>query len=151
VRNTHIFVLWEERQPTATGRSSWTATKHPEDPDLTWFGHSIRKWEGDTLVIDTVGFNDKFWFDRRASAPSTFTIRRWTRKDFGHLENQVTIDDRCLFAALYDHVKWQLWSLARLMECIYQENNQFRSRWRLQFKNRKCRRPATSVTCTPSR
>ena len=33
--------------------------KHPEDPDPTWRGHSIGKWEGDTLVIDTIGFNDK--------------------------------------------------------------------------------------------
>ena len=48
---------------TATGRSSWTAGKHPADPDPTWYGHSIGRWEGDTLVVDTVGFNDKFWFD----------------------------------------------------------------------------------------
>ena len=36
---------------------------HPDDPDPTWYGHSIGKWEGDTLVVDTIGFNDKFWFD----------------------------------------------------------------------------------------
>src|SRR5580704_7937072 len=36
---------------------------HPADPDPTWYGHSIGKWEGDTLVVDTIGFNDKFWFD----------------------------------------------------------------------------------------
>src|ERR1700691_182875 len=37
--------------------------KHPADPNPTWYGHSIGHWEKDTLVIDTVGFNDIFWFD----------------------------------------------------------------------------------------
>jgi hypothetical protein len=36
---------------------------HPKDPNPTWYGDSIGKWEGDTLVVDSVGFNDKFWFD----------------------------------------------------------------------------------------
>ena len=51
----------------------------------TWYGHSIGRWEGDTLVIDTVGFNDKFWFDFRGH-PHTeklHTIERWTRTDLG--------------------------------------------------------------------
>ena len=39
--------------------------KHPDDPDPTWYGHSVGHYEGQTLVVDTVGFNDKFWFDFR--------------------------------------------------------------------------------------
>ena len=46
----------------------------------------------DTLVIDTVGFKDKFWFDRRATPHTTqlHTIERWTRLDTGHLVREVT-------------------------------------------------------------
>ena len=82
--------------PHATVRFSWTAGSiRADELDSTWLGHSIGRWEGDTLVIDTVGFNDKFWFDRRGH-PHTeqlHTIERWTRKDMGHMENVVTIDD----------------------------------------------------------
>ena len=91
---THIFILYEGsahmyRQIFMDGR------KHPSELDPSWFGHSIGWWEGDTLVIDTVGFNDIFWFDR-AGHPHTeqlHTIERWTRKDFGNLEVKTTIDD----------------------------------------------------------
>ena len=126
-RNTHIFVLWEAnihsyRQIFMDGR------KHPEDPDLTWFGHSIGTWEGDTLVIDTVGFNDKFWFDRRGH-PHTeqlHTIERWTRKDFGHLENQVTIDDPGAYSRPFTTTYTATLDPAgELMEYICQENNLF--------------------------
>jgi len=67
---------------------------HP-DPDPTWYGHSVGHWEGDTLVIDTVGYNDKFWFDFRGH-PHTeqlHTIERYTRKNLGTLVNEITIDD----------------------------------------------------------
>jgi hypothetical protein len=69
--------------------------KHPEDPDPTWYGHSVGKWEGDTLVIDSVGFNDKFWFDF-IGTPHTeklHTIERYTRTNIGTLVIETTIDD----------------------------------------------------------
>ena len=69
--------------------------KHPDDLFPTWYGHSIGRWEGDTLVIDTVGYNDKFWFDSRGT-PHTdklHTIERFTRPNFGTLINEFTLDD----------------------------------------------------------
>jgi len=59
---THVYFLFEAnvhscRQIVVDGRP------HPPDPDPTWYGHSIGRWEGDTFVVDTVGFNDRFWFD----------------------------------------------------------------------------------------
>jgi hypothetical protein len=60
-----------------------------------WYGDSIGHWEGDTLVVDTIGFNDKFWFDM-AGHPHTsqlHVIERYRRRDFGDLDVQVTIDD----------------------------------------------------------
>jgi hypothetical protein len=68
---------------------------HPPDPNPTWYGHSVGRWEGDTLIVDTVGFNDKFWFDFRGH-PHTerlHTIERYTRKEYGTLVNEITIDD----------------------------------------------------------
>ena len=70
---------------------------HPDPATLipSWWGHSIGRWEGDTLVIDTVGYNDKFWFDSRGT-PHTeklHTVERWTRINYGTLVNEFTLED----------------------------------------------------------
>ena len=68
---------------------------HPADPDPTWYGHSIAKWDGDTLVVDSIGFNDKFWFDF-AAHPHTEKLHvteRYRRPDYSHLDYEVVIDD----------------------------------------------------------
>ena len=69
---------------------------HPKDLDPTWFGHSIGKWEGDTLVIDRVGFNEGSWLDAVQGLPHTdllHVIERNRRIDLGHLEVETTIED----------------------------------------------------------
>jgi hypothetical protein len=71
---------------------------HPKDLDPTWTGHSVGKWEGDTLVVDTVGFNDKSWLGDLPSTvmPHTEMLHlttRFRRPDLGHLETEVTFDD----------------------------------------------------------
>ncbi len=67
----------------------------PADPMPTWFGYSVGKWEGDTLVADTVGFNDQTWldYDGHPHSDALHTIERFRRLDFGHMEFQITIDD----------------------------------------------------------
>jgi hypothetical protein len=70
-------------------------TEHPKDVNPSWFGDSIGHWDGDTLVVDSAGFNDRFWFDF-AGHPHTeklHTIERFRRTDLGHMEYVVTIDD----------------------------------------------------------
>ena len=69
--------------------------KHPDDPDPTWYGHSIGTWDKDTLVVDSVGFNDKFWFDYlgHPHTEKLHTIERYTRTDLGNMTIEVTIDD----------------------------------------------------------
>jgi hypothetical protein len=67
----------------------------PKDPNPSWLGYSVGKWERDVLVIDTAGFNGKTWLDL-AGHPSTDALRlteRFQRRDFGHLELRLTIDD----------------------------------------------------------
>ena len=103
---THVFILFEGnihsyRQIFMDGR------KHPDDPDPTWYGHSVGHYEGDTLVVDTVGFNDKFWFDFRGH-PHTeklHTVERYTRTDMGSLVVETTINDPgLLHEAVHDQV-----------------------------------------------
>jgi hypothetical protein len=68
---------------------------HPEDYAPTNYGHSIGHWEGDTLVIDTVGFVEDFWLDRRG-LPHTeqlHTIERFTRTTKNAIDYRITIDD----------------------------------------------------------
>ena len=66
-----------------------------EKPNPTWLGYSKGHWEGDTLVVDTRGFNDRSWLGRRRSSPRGYlhVIERFRRLDFGHMEIEFTIDD----------------------------------------------------------
>src|SRR5438874_1081683 len=69
--------------------------KLPEDPNPTWLGYSIGHWEGDTLVVESTGFNDRTWLDR-AGHPHSEKLRvteRFRRLDFGHMQYQITFDD----------------------------------------------------------
>ena len=67
----------------------------PKDPQPTWMGYSIGKWEGDTLVVDTVGINDKTWMDNagRPHSDALHLIERYHRGSFGTLDVAITIDD----------------------------------------------------------
>ncbi|HEV3163752.1 MAG TPA: hypothetical protein VGZ22_06910, partial [Isosphaeraceae bacterium] len=71
---------------------------HPVDPDPTWMGDSVGHWEGDTLVVDTVGFND------RTELPGAYlhsealhVVERFHRTDFDHLQWEATIADPNVF------------------------------------------------------
>jgi hypothetical protein len=69
--------------------------KHPEDVNPTWYGDSIGHWDGDTLVVDTVDFNDRTWLDA-AGHPHTeklHVIERYTRPDANTLLREVTVED----------------------------------------------------------
>jgi hypothetical protein len=88
-----MFMLYERdttyRQVYMDGR------KLPDDPQPSWLGYSVGKWEGDTLVVDSIGFNDRGWLDARAHTHSEALrlTERFRRLDFGHMEVQLTVDD----------------------------------------------------------
>lgn len=68
----------------------------PADPDLTWLGYSVGHWEGDTtLVVETVGFNDKTWLDRLGHPHSTQlrVTERFRRIDRDHMQVDITMQD----------------------------------------------------------
>jgi len=86
-------------------RVVWLNSKHPEDPDPQWWGHSIGSYEnGDTLVVDTVGFTDKTWLDQMGH-PHTerlHLIERYKRVDESTLELRMTIDDPGAYTKPWD-------------------------------------------------
>lgn len=69
--------------------------KQLTDPSPTWMGYSVGRWDGDTLVVDTLGFNDKSWLDARGHGHSEDmrVEERFHRRDFGHLDVALTITD----------------------------------------------------------
>ena len=75
--------------------------KFPADPNPTWNGYSVGHWEGDTFVVETIGFRDDLWLDARGNpltdqAKMTEKIRR---PNFGTLEIEITIDDPKAYTA----------------------------------------------------
>ena len=81
------FGLW--RQIFTDGREL------SKDFNPTWLGYSTGKWDGDTLVVETKGFNGEGWMDQmgRPTTESTVVIERFHRKDYGRMDIQITIDD----------------------------------------------------------
>jgi hypothetical protein len=73
--------------------------KLPDDPQPSWLGYSVGRWEGDTLIVDSAGFNDKTPLDIFGH-PHSEAMRiqeRFRRRDFGHTDVQVTIEDPKVF------------------------------------------------------
>jgi len=90
---THIFILYEGN--IHSYRQIFMNGKHPADPDPIWYGHSTGTWDKDTLVVDTVGFNDKFWFDYlgHPHTEQLHTVERYMRTDLGNMTIEVDIND----------------------------------------------------------
>ncbi len=68
----------------------------PKDPQPSWKGYAVGKWEGDTLVVDTIGFNDRGWIDTGMGRPQTEALHvteRFRRRNIGNMEIGITIDD----------------------------------------------------------
>ena len=73
--------------------------KLPDDPSPAWLGYSAGKWDGDTLVVETMGFNDLSWLDARGHGHSEDmrVEERFHRRDYGHMEVAVTLTDPKVF------------------------------------------------------
>ena len=67
----------------------------PKEPNPTWSGYSVGRWDGDALVVETAGFNGKTWLDvmGHPTTEALHVTERFGRRDFGHLDIQLTIDD----------------------------------------------------------
>jgi len=69
--------------------------KMDDYPNVAYMGYSVGRWEGDTLIVDSAGFNDKGWLDvfGHIRSEALRVTERFQRRDFGHMEVQITVDD----------------------------------------------------------
>jgi len=99
---------------------------HPKDFVPSYYGHSTGRWDGDTLVVDTVGFNDKFWLDRQGT-PTTEKLHlteKLTRTDYNTIKYEVTVDDPGAYTKPWTsgfNLRWT--PNSELFEYICQDNN----------------------------
>ena len=103
---------------------------HPAKDKLqgaTWLGHSVGRWEGDTLVVDVTNFNEGTWLDYfgHPHTDQMHVLERWTRPNKGTLHYEATIDDPGAYKQPWT-VAWDInWQSGAIDEYICQENNQY--------------------------
>jgi hypothetical protein len=108
-------------------RRIWLNRSHPKKPPLTFLGDSVGHWEGDTLVVDTVGLNDRTFIDDEGSSHSTqlHVVERYRKIDDGaKLELMMTVEDPVTLEHSYSYRRIYHWRPdVRPQEYICEENN----------------------------
>jgi hypothetical protein len=121
-----VYILYEY---TKVWREIAMDREHPKDPDTSWMGDSIGKYEGDTFVIDTIGLSDKTWLDQAGHPHSDalHVIERFRRLDHERLELSVTIDDPKAYTKTFSAAKVYKVTTAPMGEtlCAYSEMKEF--------------------------
>ena len=93
-----VFLYWY----TTYRLVPFDGRKHSEDPDPSFFGEEIGSWDGDTFVIDSIGFKEqRTWADENADPHSDQqrVVERWTRPDIGHLHVEMDVTDPKFYTA----------------------------------------------------
>jgi len=99
VQTANLLVMLVEGGDPGFRQIFLDGRNHPKDVSPTWLGHSTGAWKGDTLVVDTIGFNDKVWLSFNgplSGLPQTeamHIVERMRRPTLGQLEIEFTIDD----------------------------------------------------------
>jgi hypothetical protein len=128
-------------------RTIWTDGRPlPKDPDPTWQGYSVGKWEGDTFVVETIGFNDKLWVDVYGSPRSDkmHLTERYRRLNHDTLEMQITMDDPKAYTKVWVnppklHKLEPTWEIAQWF-CVIEEENAY---------SETIRKPAGGISTAP--
>ncbi len=135
VQTPYLLVLLYETSVNSTFRQVFLDGRKlpdPKDAQPTWLGYSVGHWEGNTLVVETTGFNGRVWLDTGKGHPQTEAgrvIERFTRRDFGHLDLEVTIDDPKAYTKPWSVVMHaELQPQTELIE-TYCENEKDREHW----------------------
>lgn len=104
--------------------------KHSEDPDPAYFGESIARWEGDTLIVDSIAHKgENVWIDENANPVSdaVHVVERWTRPDYDHLTLVMTITDPKYYTRPFTYTR--TWIAGKPEELLREyscaENNKF--------------------------
>jgi hypothetical protein len=102
------------------------------NPNPSWMGYSVGHWEGDALVVESAGYNDRSWLDRDGH-PHTEALRmteRYRRRDFGHMEIEVTLEDPTVYARPWTvALSARLAADTELLESVCNESNAGREHW----------------------
>jgi hypothetical protein len=99
---------------------------HPKDLEPSFLGDARGHWEGDTLVVDTTGFNERFWLTREGIPTTAYLhlVERFTRTDYDTLKYEATVDDPGAYTAPWSGgwlIRWQ--PNQEMYEYICQDNN----------------------------
>jgi len=110
------------------------SSEHPKNLEPTWFGDSIAKWEGDTLVIDTIGFNGYTRLDTRGNPHSDklHVVQTFRHTDAGHIAYTVTVEDPVFYSTPWKNERTFTLTNGELIEYSCEENN--RSLWEGRIK-----------------
>jgi hypothetical protein len=120
---TLIVILWEGNFPGVT-QVFMDGRGHPANFDPSWMGHSIGRWDGDTLVVDTVGYNDRSWIGIYPHTEQLHVVSRYHRTDLGHIEKDITYEDPGAFTKpWHTHVVWDLAPGEEVLELVCESNN----------------------------
>src|SRR5215831_9749044 len=102
------------------------------DPNPSWMGYSVGRWEGDTLVVESFGFNDRTWLDRDGH-PHSEALRiteRYRRRDFGHMEIEMTLNDPQVYARPWTvSLSAELMPDTELLEAVCNESHHSLEHW----------------------
>lgn len=117
-----IAILWEGNVPGIV-QIFLDGRDHPKNLDPSWMGHSVGRWEKDTLVVDTVGYNDRSWLRVFPHTEMLHVVQRMRRPDLGHLEKEITIEDPGAFRKPWKiRDVWELAPGEEIAEYICNEN-----------------------------
>src|SRR6202034_1271644 len=119
----YIGFLWEQNTWFHLARING---EHPKNLTPTWFGDSIAKWDGDSLVVDTIGFNGRTRLDTIGHPHSAqmHVTERYTRTDLGHIAYEITIDDPVTYTKPWKNIRtFNLRPDWEIMEYSCEENN----------------------------
>ncbi len=128
----HITMVFHEVN-TAGVRRIYLNREHPRNLLPTWNGDSIGKWEGDALVVDTVGFNDKSWLmsGMEPHTEETHMIERMrTVKDGAYFEIVTVVEDRHALTSAYTYTRYYKKQKDEITENICGDEIQIWKDWR---------------------
>lgn len=134
VQTPKLIVVLHESDTPGARQIFLDGRGHPAEMNPTWEGHSIGHWEGDTLVIDTAGYNDKSWLSL-SGIPHTeklHTVEHIRRPDYGHIEVEIVMQDAEAFTGPWKRTFTATLASAEeeIMEFVCGENNRDANHYR---------------------
>jgi len=124
---TEVVIIYEANSGLRQIFTDGRPLPNPDDVQPWWYGYSVGHWDGDTLVVETVGFRDDVWLDVNGTPLTNkgTVTEKFRRPDFGHLNIEVTIDDPSAYTKPFTvQVRQQIMLNTDLIEFICGENEQ---------------------------